>query len=131
MGGQEQEQEEEVTLKDVYNLAIELSEINNQGSREISELLNDTKNLLSSNGWTDNLPNTSDVDEGDDEEQGNDENDLLVLFGSLGKQLKTFQRDLTRTDKKVESTKKYQVCCGKKEEKTLVAKQSLFMICQN
>ena len=106
VGRQEQEQKEEVTLKDIYNLAIELSEINNQGSREISELLNDTKNLLSSNGWTDNLPNTSDVDEGDDEEQGNDENDLLVLFGSLGKQLKTFQRDLTRTDKKVESTEK-------------------------
>ena len=49
VGGQEQEQEEEVTLKDVYKLAIELSEINNQGSCEISELLNDTKNLL--NSW--------------------------------------------------------------------------------
>ena len=102
VGGQEQE--EEVTLKDLYNMAIELSEINNQGRCEISELLNDTKNLLSSR--TANLPNTSDVDEGDDEEQGSDENDLLVLFGSLGKQLKTFQRDLTRTDKKVESAKK-------------------------
>ena len=105
VGGPEQEQKEEVTLEDVCRLAVELSEINNQKSCEISELLNDTKNLLSSNGWTDNLPNTSDIDEEDDEEQGNDENDLLVLFGSLGKQLKTFQRDLTRTDKKVESTK--------------------------
>ena len=57
-----------MTLKDLYNLAIELSEINNQGSCEISELLNDTKNLLSSR--TANLPKTSDVDEGDDEEQG-------------------------------------------------------------
>ena len=108
VGGQEQEQEEEVTLKDVYKLAIELSEINNQGSCEISELLNDTKNLLSFR--TANLPNTSDVNEGDDEEQGSDENDLLVLFGSLGKQLKTFQRDLTRTDKKVESAKKSPLC---------------------
>ena len=104
VGGQILEPQEEVTLKDLYNLAIELSEINNQGRCEISELLNDTKNLLSSG--TANLPKTSDVDEGDDEEQGSDENDLLVLFGSLGKQLKTFQRDLTRTDKKVESTKK-------------------------
>ena len=104
VGGQEQEQEEEVTLKDLYNMAIELSEINNQGRCEISELLNDTKNLLSSR--TANLLKTSDVDEEDDEEQGSDKNDLLVLFGSLGKQLKTFQRDLTRTDKKVESAKK-------------------------
>ena len=114
VGGQEQE--EEVTLKDLYNLAIELSEINNQGRCEISELLNDTKNLLSSG--TANLPKTSDVDEGDDEEQGSDdENDLLVLFGSLGKQLKTFQRDLTRTDKKVESAKKVSFPLRKKRKK--------------
>ena len=72
------------------------------------------------------------MSEGDDEEQGSDDkNDLLVLFGSLGKQLKTFQRDLTRTDKKVESAKKYHLRCGKKEETTLVAKQSLFMLCRN
>ena len=104
-----------MTLNDLYNLAIELSEINNQGRCEISELLNDTKNLLSSR--TANLPNTSDVDEGDDEEQGSDENDLLVLFGSLGKQLKTFQRDLTRTDKKVESAKKVSSPLRKKRRK--------------
>merc|ERR1712015_396899 len=97
VGGREQEQRVEVTLKDVCRLAVELSEINNQGSCEISELLNDTKNLL--NSWTANQ--TSD-DEGDDGEQGDEENDLLVLFDSLGKQLKTFQRDLTSTDKKVE-----------------------------
>ena len=90
-----------MTLEDVCRLAVELSEINNQGSCEISELLNDTKNLL--NSWTANQ--TSD-DEGDDGEQGDDENDLLVLFDSLGKQLKTFQRDLTSTDKKVENAKK-------------------------
>ena len=107
-------------------MAIELSEINNQGRCEISELLN----LLSSR--TANLPKTSDVDEGDDEEQGSDdENDLLVLFGSLGKQLKTFQCDLTRTDKKVESAKKYHLRCGKKEETTLVAKHFLFMFYRN
>ena len=64
-----------------------------------------------------NLPNTSDVDEGDDEEQGSDKNDLLVLFGSLGKQLKTFQRDLTRTDKKVESAKKVSSPLRKKRRK--------------
>ena len=81
---------QEVTLKDLYNMCIELSETNNQGRCEISELLSDSRNLLSSG--TANLPKTSDVDEGDDdEEQGSDdENDLLVLFGSLGKQLKTF-----------------------------------------
>ena len=101
VGGREQEQGEEVTLEDVCRLAVELSEINNQGSCEISELLNDTKNLL--NSWTANQ--TSD-DEEDDGEQGDDENDLLVLFDSLGKQLKTFQRDLASTDKKVENAKK-------------------------
>ena len=101
VGGPEQEQKEEVTLEDVCRLAVELSEINNQRSCEISELLNDTKNLL--NSWTANQ--TSD-DEEDDGEQGDDENDLLVLFDSLGKQLKTFQRDLISTDKKVENAKK-------------------------
>ena len=101
VGGPEQEQKEEVTLEDVCRLAVELSEINNQRSCEISELLNDTKNLL--NSWTANQ--TSD-DEEDDGEQGDDESDLLVLFDSLGKQLKTFQRDLASTDKKVENAKK-------------------------
>ena len=52
VGGREQEQKEEVTLEDVCRLAVELSEINNQRSCEISELLNDTKNLL--NSWTAN-----------------------------------------------------------------------------
>ena len=66
---------QEVTLKDLYNMIIELSETNNQGRCEISELLSNTKNLLSSG--TANLPKTSDVGEGDDEEQGSDdENDL-------------------------------------------------------
>ena len=48
VGGPEQEQKEEVTLEDVCRLAVELSEINNQRSCEISDLLNDTKNLLNS-----------------------------------------------------------------------------------
>ena len=48
---------------------------------------------------------TSD-DEEDDVEQGDNESDLLVLFDSLGKPLKTFQRDLASTDKKVENAKK-------------------------
>ena len=101
VGRPEQEQKEEVTLEDVCRLAVELSEINNQRSCEISELLNDTKNLL--NSLTGNQ--TSD-DEEDDVEQGDDESDLLVLFDSLGKRLKTFQRDLASTDKKVENAKK-------------------------
>ena len=102
-------------MKDLYNMFIELSETNNQIRSETSELLSDSRNLLSSG--TANLPKTSDVDEGDDEEQGSDENDLLVLFGSLGKQLKTFQRDLTRTDKKVESAKKVSFPLRKKRKK--------------
>ena len=109
VGGQILEPQE-VTLKDLYNMAIELSENNNQGRCEISELLNDTKNLL--NSWTANQ--TSD-DEEDDGEQGDDENDLLVLFDSLGKQLKTFQRDLTSTDKKLKMRRKHLLCCRKKE----------------
>ena len=112
VGGPEQEQKEEVTLEDVCRLAVKLSEINNQRSCEISELLNDTKNLL--NSWTANQ--TSD-DEEDDGEQGDDENDLLVLFDSLGKQLKTFQRDLTSTDKKVENAKKTSSSLRKKRRK--------------
>ena len=94
VGGREQEQKEEVTLEDVCRLVVERSEIN-------SGLLNDTKNLLDS--WTANQ--TSD-DEEDDEEQGDDENDWLLRFDRLGKQLKTFQRDLISTDKKVENVKK-------------------------
>ena len=111
VGGQILEPQE-VTLKDLYNMFIELSETNNQGRCEISELLNDTKNLL--NSWTANQ--TSD-DEGDDGEQGDDENDLLVLFDSLRKQLKTFQRDLTSTDKKVENAKKTSSPLWKKRRK--------------
>ena len=54
----------------------------------------------------------------DSEEQGSDdENDLLVRFGSLGKQLKTFQRDLTRADKRVESAKKVSSPLRKKRKK--------------
>ena len=67
-----------VTLEDFCRLAVELSEINNQGSCEISELLNDTKNLL--NSWT---ANQTSNDEGDDGEQGDDESDLLVLLTAL------------------------------------------------
>ena len=94
VGGREREQKEEVTLEDVCRLVVERSEINRG-------LLNDTKKLLDS--WTANQ--TSD-DEEDDEEQGDDENDWLLRFDRLGKQLKTFQRDLISTDKKVENAKK-------------------------
>ena len=88
VGGREREQKDEVTIEDVCRLVVEHSEIN-------SGLINDTKNLLDS--WTVNQ--TSD-DEEDDEEQEDDENDWLLRFDRLGKQLKTFQRDLISTDKK-------------------------------
>ena len=93
-----------MTLKNIYDLINELGETNNQ----ISELLS---------SGTANLPKTSNVDEGDeDEEQGSDdENDLLVRFGSLGRSLKTFQCDLTRADKRVESAKKVSSPLRKKE----------------
>ena len=94
VGGREREQKDEVTIEDVCRLVVEHSEIN-------SGLINDTKNLLDS--WTVNQ--TSD-DEEDDEEQEDDENDWLLRFDRLGKQLKTFQRDLISTDKKVENVKK-------------------------
>ena len=57
-------------------MVVEHSEIN-------SGLINDTKNLLDS--WTANQ--TSD-DEEDDEEQEDNENDWLLRFDRLGKQLK-------------------------------------------
>ena len=55
-------------------------------------------------GMTANLPETNDADE---EEQGSkDENYMLVRFSSLGRSLKTFQRDLTTADEQIESAKK-------------------------
>ena len=80
---------QEVTLKNIYDLLNELSETNNHISEHFSwqESHEDS--------GTANLPKTNDADEGDeDEEQGSDdENDLLVRFGSLGRSLKTFQCD--------------------------------------
>ena len=103
---------QEVTLKNIYDLINELGETNNQISEHLS-----WRESHEDSG-TANLPETNDANEGDeDEEQGSDENDLLVLFGSLGKQLKTFQRDLTRTDKKVESAKKVSSPLRKKRRK--------------
>ena len=69
---------------------IELSETNNQIRSETSELLSDSKNLLSSG--TANLPKTSDVNEGDDDEEqeSDDENDLLVLFWQPWETIKNF-----------------------------------------
>ena len=104
---------QEVTLKNIYDLINELGETNNQISEHISwrESHEDSE--------TANLPETNDVNEGDeDEEQGSDdENDLLVRFGSLGRSLKTFQRDLTRADKRVESAKKVSSPLRKKRKK--------------
>ena len=64
-----------MTLEDVCRLAVELSEINNQRSCEISELLNDTKNLL--NSWTANQ--TSD----DEEDDGNRETTRMTCWSFL------------------------------------------------
>ena len=64
---------------------------------------------------TANLPETNDADE---EEQGSDdENDLLVRFSSLGRSLKTFQRDLTTADQKIESAKKVSSRLRKRRKK--------------
>ena len=53
---------------------------------------------------TANLPETNDADE--EEQESDDENDLIVRFSSLGRLMKTFQRDLTTADQKIESAKK-------------------------
>ena len=64
---------------------------------------------------TANLPETNDADK---EEQGSDdENDLLVRFSSLGRSLKTFQRDLTTADQRVESAKKVSSPLRKRRKK--------------
>ena len=102
---------QEVTLKNIYDLLNELSETNNHISEHFSwqESHEDS--------GTANLPKTNDADEEDeDEEQGSDdENDLLVRFSSLGRSLKTFQCDLTKADKRVESAKKVSSPLRKKE----------------
>ena len=55
-------------------------------------------------GMTANPPETNDAEE--EEQESDDENDLIVRFSSLGRSMKTFQRDLTTADQKVESAKK-------------------------
>ena len=97
VGGREREQKEEMTIEDVCRLVVEHSEINRG-------IINDTKKLLDSR----TANQTSDDDE-----------DWLLRFDRLGKQLKTFQRDLISTDKKVEENIFSAV--EKKEETTLVA----------
>ena len=52
-------------------------------------------------GMTANLPETNDAEE--EEQESEDENDLIVRFSSLGRSMKTFQRDLITADQKVES----------------------------
>ena len=100
-------------MKNIYDLINELGETNNHISEHLSWLESHE------DSGTANLPETNDADEGDeDEEQGSDdENDLLVRFGSLGRSLKTFQRDLTRADKRVESAKKVSSPLRKKRKK--------------
>ena len=107
----EGDEPQEVTLKNIYDLLSELSDTNNH----ISEHLSWQESHEDSG--TANLPETNDADEEDeDEEQGSDdENDLLVRFSSLGRSLKTFQRDLTKADKRVESAKNVSSPLRKKE----------------
>ena len=89
-----------MTLKDIHDLLSEhLSWQESHGD----------------SGMTANLPETNNADE---EEQGSDdENDLLVCFSSLGRSLKTFQRDLTTADQKIESAKKVSSRLRKRRKK--------------
>ena len=77
---------------------------------------------------TANLPETNDADE---EEQGSDdENDLLARCSSLGRSLKTFQRDLPTADQRVESLKKVSSPLIKRRKKRrYLLNISLFMFC--
>ena len=97
VSGRDREQKKDMTIEDLCKLFVEESEI----TRRIIRGDHHTKNLMDSR----NANQTSD-DEEDDGEQGDDENDWLLRFDRLGKQLKTFQRDLISTDKKVENKKK-------------------------
>ena len=96
----EEDEPQEVTLKDIHDLLSEhLSWQESHGD----------------SGMTANLHETNDADE---EEQGSDdENDLLVRFSSLGRSLKTFQRDLTTADQKIESAKKVSSRLRKRRKK--------------
>ena len=101
---------QEVTLKNIYDLLNELSDTNNHISEHLS-----WQESHEDSGMTANLPETNDADE---EEQGSDdENDLLVRFSSLGRPLKTFQRDLTTADQRVESAKKVSSPLRKRRKK--------------
>ena len=99
----EEDEPQEVTLKDIHDLLSE--HLSWQESHEDS--------------GTANLPETNDANEEDeDEEQGrDDENDMLVRFSSLGRSLKTFQCDLTKADKRVESAKKVSSPLRKRRKK--------------
>ena len=106
----EGDEPQEVTLKNIYDLLSELSDTNNHISEHLS-----WQESHKDSGMTANLPETNDADE---EEQGsNDENDLLVRFSSLGRSLKTFQRDLTTADQRVESAKKVSSPLRKRRKK--------------
>ena len=106
----EGDEPQEVTLKNIYDLLSELSDTNNHISEHLS-----WQESHKDSGMTANLPETNDADE---EEQGSDdENDLLVRFSSLGRSLKTFQRDLTIADQRVESAKKVSSPLRKRRKK--------------
>ena len=91
----EPQEEQELTLKDIHDLLSEHLSMRSVLSEPESH---------GDSGMTANLPETNDADE---EEQGSDdENDLIVCFSSLGRLMKTFQRDLTTADQKIESAKK-------------------------
>ena len=106
----EGDEPQEVTLKNIYDLLSELSDTNNHISEHLS-----WQESHKDSGMTANLPETNDADE---EEQGsNDENDLLVRFSSLGRSLKTFQRDLTTADQRVKSAKKVSSPLRKRRKK--------------
>ena len=64
---------------------------------------------------TANLPETNDAEK--EEQESDDENDLLVSFSSLGRSMKTFQRDLITADQKVESAKKVSSSLRKRRKK--------------
>ena len=91
----EEDEPQEVTLKDIHDLLSEHLSMRSVLSEPESH---------GDSGMTANLPETNDAEE--EEQESDDENDLIVRFSSLGRSMKTFQRDLTTADQKVESAKK-------------------------
>ena len=105
---------QKVTLRDISDRADEIIDLLSMSRNESAAVPGEpaADRLQRSHGdlgTTDlaNLQETNNVVSGEEEEQESaDENDLMDRFSSLGRSMKTFQRDLSSADQKVESARK-------------------------